>query len=42
MEIIRKIKNYNPVNEQEKCDKELILDFYDKYSEKSFLSVAAE
>jgi 8-oxo-dGTP pyrophosphatase MutT (NUDIX family) len=37
MEIIRKIKNYNPVNEQEKCDKELILDFYDKYSEKSFL-----
>lgn len=36
MEIIRKIKNYNPVNEQEKSDKELILDFYDKYKEKSF------
>ena len=34
--IIDEIKSYIPVNEQEANDKELILDFYDKYGDLSF------
>ena len=36
LKIIKKINGYIPVCEQESQDKKLILDFYEKYKEKSF------
>jgi 8-oxo-dGTP pyrophosphatase MutT (NUDIX family) len=36
LKIIKKINEYIPVCEQESQDKKLILDFYEKYKEKSF------